>query len=152
MSKTLTLEEAAQQLGLTTEQFKVNLKTHKDFKSVRPLMGGATMHFRAQDIDELGRRLGLGSEPELQLGDAGSDPAIPLSTEEEDEQIEIGRDRPTGGSSARISKSSKNLRSTPASGQGHNPLDMDSSDEFIPLTEGTTGSGKRRAGDSSTRL
>src|SRR5947207_8735646 len=154
MSKTLTLEEAAQQLGLTTEQFKVNLKTHKDFKSVRPLMGGATMHFRAQDIDELGRRLGLGSEPELQLGDAGSDPVIPLSTEEDDEQIEIGRDRPTGGSSARISgKSSKNLKSTPATPQpSRNPLELDSSDEFVPPTEGTSGSGKRKAGDSSTRL
>ena len=70
MSKTLTLEEAAQHLGLTTEQFKVNLKTHKDFKAVRPLMGGATMHFRAQDVEELGRRLGLGSEPEVQLGDS----------------------------------------------------------------------------------
>src|SRR5205085_6876389 len=93
MSKTLTLEEAAQQLGLTTEQFKVNLKTHKDFKAVRPLMGGATMHFRAQDIDELARRLGVGSEQELQLGEAGSDPIIPLTLDEsDDEQIEIGRD------------------------------------------------------------
>src|SRR5262245_13466046 len=45
MANTLTLEEAAQQLGLTVEQFKVNLKTHKDFKAVRPLMGGTTMHF-----------------------------------------------------------------------------------------------------------
>lgn len=153
MSKTLTLEEAAQQLGLTTEQFKVNLKTHKDFKSVRPLMGGATMHFRAQDIDELGRRLGLGSEPELQLGDAGSDPVVPLSTDENDEQIEIGRDRPSGGSSARLSgKSSKKLKASPSSSpQGQNPLEIDSSDEFIPLTEGG-GSGKRKPGDSSTRL
>ena len=71
MAKTLTLEEAAQKLGLTPEQFKLNLKTHKDFKNVRPLMGGATMHFRAQDVDELARRLGLGSEPELQPGKIG---------------------------------------------------------------------------------
>src|SRR5262245_30853513 len=152
MSKTLTLEEAAEELGLATEQVKVNLKTHQDFKSVRPLMGGATMHFRAQDIDELGRRLGLGSEPELQLGDAGSDPVVPLHSEEDDEQIEIGRDRPSGGSSARIAgKSSKKLKSTPAASQGQNPPETDSSDEFIPLPEGT-GSGKRKPGDSSTRL
>src|SRR4051812_21303316 len=153
MSKTLTLEEAAQQLGLTTEQFKVNLKTHKDFKSVRPLMGGATMHFRAQDIDELGRKLGLGSEPELQLGDAGSDPVIPLSTDDDDEQIEIGRDvvRGTGQSSARLSgKSSKKLKANPSTPRaGDSGLELDSSDEFIPLTEGT-GSGKRKSGDSST--
>ncbi len=52
MANTLTLEQAARQLGLTVEQFKVNLKTHKDFKSVRPLMGGTTMHFREQDVQE----------------------------------------------------------------------------------------------------
>ena len=50
------------------------------------------MHFRTQDIEELGRRLGLGSEPELQLGDSSSDPIIPLATDDDNEQIEIGRD------------------------------------------------------------
>ena len=155
MSKTLTLEEAAQQLGLTAEQFKVNLKTHKDFKSVRPLMGGATMHFRTQDIDELGRRLGLGSEAEVQLGNAGSDPVIPLATDDDDEQIEIGRDavRGTGASSARLSskssQSSKKLKSTPVAPPPRDDLVLESSDEFIPLVD--SGSGRKRP-DSSVRL
>src|SRR5689334_18153388 len=101
MANTLTLEEAARQLGLTVEQFKLNLKTHKDFRSIRPLMGGTTMHFREQDVRELARKMGLDSDPGLQLGDASSDPAIPAATE--DDQVEIGREPTrTGGSSARL--------------------------------------------------
>jgi len=102
MAKTLTLEEAAQKLGLSTDEFKTNLKTHEDFRAVRPLMGGATMHFRAQDIDELARRLGLGSEPELQLGDATTEAGSAMK--EGDDQIEIGRDlvRGSGTSSQRL--------------------------------------------------
>src|SRR5438067_5639784 len=107
MANTLTLEEAAQHLGISPEQFKANLKTHKDFKNVRPLMGGATMHFREQDIEELSRKLGLGSEPELQLGNAGSDPDVPARLEESGDHVEIGRDPPRpGGSSPRLSSPS----------------------------------------------
>ena len=113
------------------------------------------MHFRTQDIDELGRRLGLGSEPELQLGDSSSDPIIPLATDDDDEQIEIGRDmvRGSGTSSGPSSpKSSKKIRSTPAAKPSDpGSLELDSSDEFIPLSD-DRGSGKRKAGDSSTRL
>jgi hypothetical protein len=142
MAKTLTLEEAAQQLGLTAEQFKTNLKTHKDFKAVRPLMGGATMHFREQDIEELARKLGLGSEPELQLGSAGSDPDVGAGLGASD-QIEIGRDPPRpGGSSSR--------HSNPA---GKRPqAEVDSSDDFVPLT---SDSGKKKGDvprDSGARI
>jgi hypothetical protein len=133
MAKTLTLEEAAQKLGLTPEQFKAQLKTHKDFKSIRPLMGGATMHFRAQDIDELGRRLGLGSDPELKLGDSSSDPGSP-SLDADEAQVEIGRDviRGSGHSSARLkSPSSKRLKApTPPEDQ---PILAETSGDFIPL-------------------
>lgn len=140
MAKTLTLDEAAQQLGLTPEQFKVNLKTHKEFRNVRPLMGGATMHFRAQDIDELGRRLGLGSEPELQLGDASSDPIIPLSTEEDDEQIEIGREivRGPGASSGRLSSPSSKRLNTPKATDDPPLIIDDSSADFVPLSDDKT--------------
>jgi hypothetical protein len=133
MAKTLTLEEAAQKLGLTPEQFKTHLKTHKDFKSIRPLMGGATMHFRAQDIDELGRRLGLGSDPELKLGDSSSDPSLPAAGED-DAQVEIGREivRGTGHSSARLKpSSSKRIKAAPPPEE--HPLLLETSGDFIPL-------------------
>jgi hypothetical protein len=133
MAKTLTLEEAAQKLGLTPEQFKTHLKTHKDFKSIRPLMGGATMHFRGQDIDELSRRLGLGSDPELKLGDSSSDPSMPAAGED-DAQVEIGREivKGTGHSSARLkAPSSKRLKATPPPEE--HPLLLETSGDFIPL-------------------
>ncbi|HEV3144475.1 MAG TPA: hypothetical protein VGZ47_11360, partial [Gemmataceae bacterium] len=134
MAKTLTLEEAAQKLGLTPEQFKTHLKTHKDFKSIRPLMGGATMHFRAQDIDELGRRLGLGSDPELKMGDSSSDPGMPAAGGEDEAQVEIGREivRGTGHSSARLKPpSSKRIKDQ--SPPEEHPLLLETSGDFIPL-------------------
>lgn len=137
MAKTLTLEEAAEQLGLSVDQFKLNLKTHKDFKSVRPLMGGSSMHFREQDIAELGRKLGIGSAPELQLGEAGGD---------DDDQVEIGREptRGTGASGSRIQagQSSKHLPKPDAG---------DSSDEFIPLVDDPK-SGKSGKRDSDVKV
>lgn len=150
MAKTLTLEEAAQLLGMTVEQFKLNMQTHKEFRSVRPLMGGSTMHFREQDIEELARKLGLGSDPVLRLGQAGSDAEVPLAVEEE--QIEIGRE-PRGSSPRLQSPSSKRLPK-PAPEPA---LEIESSDEFVPLVDDSGKSGKKDsdakiARDSSTRL
>lgn len=153
MAKTLTLEEAAQQLSLSVEQFKMNLKTHKDFKSIRPLMGGSTMHFREQDIVELARKLGLGSEPEMQLGDASSDPAVGLGVGDDDDQVEIGREPPrsTSSSSSRITSGASSKRLPKPEEE---PLDLGStSDEFIPLTADPSGSksGKKRDSDAKVQ-
>jgi len=157
MAKTLTLEEAAQKLGLSTDEFKTNLKTHEDFRAVRPLMGGATMHFRAQDIDELARRLGLGSEPELQLGDATTEAGSAMK--EGDDQIEIGRDlvRGSGTSSQRLQppSSKKISASKPAEDA---PLQLQgSSEEFIPLAEDKggkpdSGAKVKTSSDSDVRI
>jgi hypothetical protein len=140
----MSLEEAAVKLGLTPEQFKVNLKTHKDFRAVRPLMGGSTMHFRSQDIDELARKLGMGSDPEFP-GSASSDAAIPLAID--DDQVEIGREPPrTAGSSGTKlgGGSSKRLKAPVPSDEA--PLEIES-DEFVPLT-----AEKAKASDSDIRL
>jgi len=154
MPNTLTLEEAALKLGLTPEQFKVNLKTHKDFRTIRPLMGGSTMHFRAQDIDELSRKLGMGSDPEFP-GSAGSDPAIPLAIDDED-QIEIGREPPRGsGTSGTKLSSTSSKRLRPPAPPEEPPLVIESSDEFIPLAPEKSKSdsdAKVAATDSDVRL
>ncbi len=150
MAKTLTLEEAAQLLGMTVEQFKLNMQTHKEFRSIRPLMGGSTVHFREQDIEELARKLGLGSDPILRLGQGSSESEVPLAAEEE--QIEIGRE-PRGSSTRLQSPSSKRLPK-PAPEPA---LEIESSDEFVPLVD-DSGQGSKKdsdarlARDSSTRL
>ena len=139
MANTLTLEQAARQLGLSVEQFKVNLKTHKDFRSIRPLMGGATMHFREQDVQELARKLGLDSDPGLQLGDSSSDPAIPAAIE--DDQVEIGREPApsSGSSSSRVGGSSSKQLQKPA-GKEEQLLGVGSSDSAVPLISEESGS------------
>src|SRR5262245_39321818 len=151
MANTLTIEEAAQQLGLTVEKCKFTLKTRKDSNAVRPRMGGATMHFREQDVQELARKLGMGSDPGLQLGDASSDPIIPLGVKDDDQQVEIGREHPSSGSSsARLkSPSSKSLKAGQPSVE---------SGTFVPVVSEEKGKGSdsdvklAKGSDSNVRL
>src|SRR3954469_13055176 len=65
MAQYYTLEEAARKLQLTPDEVK---KVAED-KKVRTFRDRGTLRFRSQDIDELARSLGLGSEPDLQLGE-----------------------------------------------------------------------------------
>ena len=81
MAQTYTLEEAAQKLGIPAEELKRRLRD--EWKNVRSFRDGATLRFRAADIDELARTLGRGSDPDLQLPDAPSDELVlPLDVEE----------------------------------------------------------------------
>ena len=60
-----TLEEAANLLHLSAEKLKDMVKKNE----VRAFQDRGTLRFRRQEIDELVRVRGLGSDPELQLGD-----------------------------------------------------------------------------------
>jgi excisionase family DNA binding protein len=61
-----TLDEAAQILGLTTD--KLSQMAQK--REIRAFADRGTWRFRTQDIEEMARRLGRGSHPDLQLGEA----------------------------------------------------------------------------------
>src|SRR5439155_15942448 len=65
MAQYYTLEEAARVLQLTTDEVKMLAEG----KKVRTFRDRGTLRFRSQDIEELARSLGLGSEPDLQLGE-----------------------------------------------------------------------------------
>jgi hypothetical protein len=65
MAQFYTLEEAARVLGMGPE----DLKLKAQHREVRAFMDGGTWQFRVADIDELARRRGLGSDPELSLSD-----------------------------------------------------------------------------------
>lgn len=75
MAQFYTLDEAAIRLGIPQEEFKRRLKT--EWTSIRPFRDGATLRFRAADIDELARSLGAASDPGLQLAPPGVAPADP---------------------------------------------------------------------------
>src|SRR5258708_39152028 len=112
MAQYYTLEEAARVLHLTPDQVK---KMAED-KKVRAFRDRGTFRFRSQDIDEVARSLGLGSEPDLQLGEvpppkksnspppkkapkAGEEAEVfdlRLSPEDSTDQVEIGQLPPAG--------------------------------------------------------
>lgn len=69
MAQTYTLDEAAKRLGVPLDEFKRRIKD--DWKTLRSFRDGATLRFRASDIDELARSLGEASDPGLQLGAPG---------------------------------------------------------------------------------
>ncbi|MBX9628553.1 MAG: hypothetical protein K2X82_32450 [Gemmataceae bacterium] len=74
MAQYITLEEAAQRLGLSADDLKRRLKT--EWTHVVPMRDGPTLRFRAAQVDELSRQLGGASDPALPLADA---PAVPGS-------------------------------------------------------------------------
>jgi len=61
-----TLEEAAKLLSMPTEE----LKHMAQRKEIRSFQDRGTLRFRAQDVEELGRRRGAGSDPDLAIGEA----------------------------------------------------------------------------------
>lgn len=63
----LTLEEAAEQLGISPDEFKKRLKTDTAFKGLVPIRDGTNLRFKAGAIEELSRQLGVASNPELPL-------------------------------------------------------------------------------------
>jgi hypothetical protein len=63
-----TLEEAARILGMSVDELKIVARKGE----VRSFQDRGTWRFRVQDIQEMGRRRGMGSEPDLPLGDAGA--------------------------------------------------------------------------------
>jgi hypothetical protein len=66
MAQFYTLEEAARVLGMGPE----DLKQKAQQREVRAFMDGGSWQFRVADIDELARRRGLGSDPELLIPDS----------------------------------------------------------------------------------
>jgi hypothetical protein len=66
-----TLDEAAQVLGVSTEELKQKART----KELRSFQDRGTLHFRIQDIQELARQRQMTSDPDLTLGEASLPPA-----------------------------------------------------------------------------
>ena len=65
MAQFYTLEEAARVLGISSEE----LKTQAQSRKVRAFMDSGSWRFRVADVDELARRRGMGSDPDLSLSD-----------------------------------------------------------------------------------
>src|SRR5258708_3065397 len=91
MVNTYTLEDAARVLGLSTDEARKQMKK----ENVREFQDPSRKTFRypSQAVDELARRLGQGSDPQLQLGEAGrarSSDSPPPRKRVPDDQVDIG--------------------------------------------------------------
>jgi hypothetical protein len=72
---TYTLEEAATKLGISPEDLKRRLR--EEWKHIRSFRDGSTLRFRANDIDELARTIGVGSDPEAPILTSSTDLELP---------------------------------------------------------------------------
>ncbi len=64
----ITLEEAAEKLGITPERgVKKRLKTDPEFKRLSQIRDGAAVRFKLSAIEELGRQLGQASDEGLPM-------------------------------------------------------------------------------------
>ena len=129
MAQTYTLDEAANRLGMSGEEFKRRLKD--EWKSIRSFRDGATLRFRSADIDELARSLGQASDPGLQMGPPGA--------------------APQPGSSDEF------LLADPPTDTAGSPIDDDSvvpTEDIFSLAAGDSGKSKKpkSGGDSDVRL
>jgi excisionase family DNA binding protein len=120
-----TLEEAAQILGLTTEELKQLSKQGE----LRAFQDRGTLRFRTQEVMELARQRGARSDVELPLGEAPRskpadsppprtpskkpDDVFGFSLETGDEQVQIGQEIYGESPSKRRSDSKKGTPPTP---------------------------------------
>src|SRR5262245_12054124 len=87
-----TLDEAAKILQMSQDDVK---KMAED-KKLRSFRDRGTLRFRAQEIQELAREIGLGSNPDLQLGEVPpikkSNSPTPAKTAPEVFEFKLGTD------------------------------------------------------------
>lgn len=132
MAQTYTLEEAAEHLNLSVEELKRRLRT--EWTQVRSFRDGSTLRFRANEIDELARSIGLGSSEELPLADAGG--------AELPDEIGLAKDQGTPKTPPPAKKPRTDVDA---------PLQLGDSDEVFHLTA-DSGQHPKPRGDSDVRL
>jgi hypothetical protein len=126
----LTLEEAAERLGVSPEEFKKRLKTDPAFKILIPIRDGSSLRFKSGAIDELARQLGAASDPEL-----------PLSPMEDSLPPDSDDFKVTGAAEKKVSRKGD-----------HDPLPLAGDDEIFSLTSDESKSQVKKKGDSDARL
>ena len=141
-----TLQEAAQFLGMPIDE----LKQMAQKGQIRSFQDRGTLRFRTQDIQELGRKRGGASDPELALGDASlpaapksgakKAPAAPKTPAKKEaspevfdfdvggDSVDLGADLPIPGSGAKSKPSSKGKKPAPAGSDSDVRLVSDGSD------------------------
>lgn len=96
MAQFCSLEEAARLLGMSAEE----LKSKAQSREIRAFLDSGSWRFRRADIDELARRRGMGSDPDLPLSDtdASKNAMLTDSVEIDLSEFQLGVSTPGEGS------------------------------------------------------
>lgn len=150
----LTLEEAAQRLGLTPQE----LNSMAQHREIRAFADRGVWRFRVTDIEELSRRKGLSSDQEIDVQSDIKGPATPdridlLVGPGSDDKIDLGAHTPQslkfdeGPASSSFVFGGPGVRSSTPSAPKSN-IDLDD-DSIVPLGRETLAAGE---GGSAIRL
>ena len=88
MQQYLTLEEAAKMLLLSVDELREMARK----KTVRAFQDRGSWRFRLQDVEELARKRGINSDPEVRLGEGKK-----ASTLDDDDEVPLGKEKPSHG-------------------------------------------------------
>jgi excisionase family DNA binding protein len=133
-----TLEQAAHILRIGTEQLKEMARK----KEIRAFQDRSGWRFRSQEIDEMARERGLGSDPELPLGeaakvkpgDAAGEEVFNFRLEDDSDEVPLGKEPVASEKPSRPGSGSRKT------GHSKSPPPKASSDSDVRLVlEGTEG-------------
>ena len=112
-----TLDQAAQLLRVTPDQLREMVNSRK----VRAFQDRGTLRFRTQDIDEMARAQGLGSDAELQMGKGAAPSPGPSSSARRRSKLSPDEADDTSGDFNLNNLSTEDEPASQASGKGAAP-------------------------------
>src|SRR5437764_10618515 len=125
MQQYYTLEEAASRLQMSPDELREMAKS----KKIRAFQDRGTWRFRTQDVEELARSRGAGSDPEVQVNEAPKRPAKSGKPKAADDDVAVDFNLDERPGSSKGSKSpGKSPR--PKTGDSDVRLVMDSDLDF----------------------
>jgi excisionase family DNA binding protein len=147
-----TLEQAAQILRIDPEQLKEMARK----KEIRAFQDRSGWRFRSQEIDEMARERGYGSDPELPLGDAGKAKAGDSGRgnevfnfsldEDESDEVQLAKQP---AATEKPSRSGSGSGSRSKAGSSKSPPPKAASDSDVRLV--MEGSGEKFAADAGSK-
>ena len=150
MAQTYTMDEAAVRLGIAPEELKRRIRD--DWKTIRSFRDGATLRFRAADIDDLARSLGQASDPGLQPNNKKVGPAddflLPPGDSDSSEELSFKSSEFASGTKGKKPGDS-DIRLDGTSGRKHDPNENQPTEE---ISLDVSGPGSKVKGAGSGKL
>jgi excisionase family DNA binding protein len=139
-----TLDQAAQLLRVTPDQLREMVNSRK----VRAFQDRGTLRFRTQDIDEMARSQGMGSDAELQMGKGAPPTPGPSSSAKRRSKLSPSSEADDTSAEFDLNLSPEDEPSSPPSGKGAAASSRKNGNSPSPAKKGTLS----KTSDSDVRL